>query len=142
AYAAWNVLRPQSQTAPTLSTRMPQLTLEGVGLPLRSGDLLLCRIGGASPILPRIARVVPGKSRQRTILELVDAPASVLQATSTDVQLQGFRKKVSLFGYNAPDWRALPASVQMAYTPSPGPGVPVGTPVVWPWIRREDRRLR
>ncbi|MFG1922715.1 baseplate J/gp47 family protein [Cryptosporangium sp. NPDC048952] len=100
--------------------------LAGASTGLRPGDALLIR--GLSDDLPWALRTI------RTVVTETTAPAATRvgwteplrefatvpgAASGFRVRVYALRIRASLFGHNAPDWRAMPDSVKLGYVENP-----------------------
>jgi hypothetical protein len=116
ARAEWNAMKPRLTEPQVLSTGMSLVFLAGVATNLEPGDRLLIATESGTEFR-RIMSVVVDDTAQHTEIELdagIEQPPS--DADISEVGIFAFRTRASLFGYNAPDWRAMPLSVRRAYT--------------------------
>jgi hypothetical protein len=123
----WNELRPQFQKIPEPLVEMIELRLKGAETGLKNGDALLIvgdeRAGAAGNRnwdFRRVSKVAlfadPDPEKAYTIVTLDrglgSAPAQL------NAKVFALRTRANFFGYNAPDWRAMPQSIKDAFDPS------------------------
>ena len=129
ARPGWNALRPEQAVPRTLGIGDTSVYLAGTDTGLKPGDALVV-VGPEreqSPASPawqfRLAKTVdaqPDHGRTRVTWE-----QPLTRAFSAEARLFALRQRASLFGYNAPDWRAMPQSVRQNYE-FPVPVNPIG----------------
>lgn len=121
ARAEWNELKPRLTELKIPDKGSKEVYLKGTATGLKPGDGLL--FVGKDPISEHDFRIV------KTVTS--DIAAGYTQATLDDelkstimeLSVYAFRLRVSIFGYNAPDLRAMPDSVKKKYIiPSMGSG--------------------
>lgn len=131
-YAAFNALRAR-QTEPVLPQKgVSKLYLKGTATNLKAGDAILI-VGDeriADPgnenwdfrLLKSVTAVPPPASidvtEGYTIAELDRALGSVnppVEPAKARPRIYALRQRASLFGYNAPDWKAMPNSLKAGY---------------------------
>jgi predicted phage baseplate assembly protein len=119
--AEWNVLRPRMTQAQTLDIGATELFLSGVANLLEPGDGLLLvgaerRTSATSTgwdfRIVRTVEVVPPAGYTRLTWT---SPLGPTVAPSDDFDVFVFRQRAALFGYNAPDFRAMPDSIKAAF---------------------------
>ena len=105
ARGVWNVLRPRRavRRAPARGDR--ELRLEGTATNLAAGDAIV--------IVGREHERDP--SGERWDRELGGPPERPVPPTVEDVHVLAMRRRASLFGHNAPDWRAMPSEIREEY---------------------------
>lgn len=124
ARAGWNVLRPRLTQPQALDRGADHVYLAGTSTQLVPGDLILL-VGNARMTKPGSERwdvrtvetVEPDPDNDRTLVTWAlglghDGPTI---DPEDDPRVYAFRSRTSLFGYNAPDFRAMPLSVKQAY---------------------------
>ncbi|MFI5958821.1 baseplate J/gp47 family protein [Cryptosporangium sp. NPDC051539] len=102
--------------------------LAGTSTGLRAGDALLIRGAHGTPwTLRTIGAVIPAAGpNPGTRIEWTEALDGFSDG-SPPVRVYALRIRADLFGYNAPDWRAMPDSVKAGYLDEPG-----DRPTQWP----------
>ena len=134
AKAEYNLLKP-IQTA----LRLPvdgstQVYFEGVATNLKPGDPLLfvwLDRGAAEGVesdqwnFKRVASVTPEADANRTLVRWDEPLVSLIPPADLarkDLKVYAMRLRASLFGYNAPDWNALPVALRVGEAnPNPNP---------------------
>jgi predicted phage baseplate assembly protein len=141
--AEWNVLRPRTTEPQAVEKGATELFLRGIANQLQPGDaVVLCvpeRRRQAAPTrwdfrILRTVEVVPptvdlahaGYTRV-TWQPPLGEPDGPTVAPSDDFDVFVLRQRAALFGYNAPDYRAMPADIKAAFEP-PNPQVPTRVP--------------
>jgi predicted phage baseplate assembly protein len=125
ARAAWNVLRPRS-SAPGIPAARDRFFLQGTATQLKRGDALLAVKTNASGftwdlrfiqsvdvVYPALPTLDPTAGYTQAVL---NRPLSLALARSTP-QLFALRQRAAVFGFNAPDWRAMSKDVKRSYDP-------------------------
>jgi hypothetical protein len=124
---AWNILTPQKSACQVFDRTTDTLYVQGTSVMLSPGDLILL-VGShreADPASERwdvrqVREIVPlydiGITRISWDTDLGHKNPVVEPAESPRVFT--LRKKASLFGYNAADWRVLPQEIKNAYAPA------------------------
>jgi uncharacterized phage protein gp47/JayE len=112
----WNAIPASPTAAFTPGPGDTHAYLEGAALDLEPGDAIL--LAGPDPLddhwdLRMLTRVVPDADAGRT--EVVWDGALGPQ-TEPELQPYAFRKRVAVFGHNAPDWNAMTEEFQKAYS--------------------------
>jgi hypothetical protein len=131
-YAAFNALRArQTEPVPPLKG-VSKLYLKGTATNLKAGDAILIvgdeRIADPTNenwdfrILTDVVAVPPAASidvtEGYTIIELDRPLGSIVppvNPAAVHPRIFALRQRASLFGYNAPDWKAMPDSLKAAY---------------------------
>ncbi len=138
AHRAWNALHPRSTRPQELGKGATRLYLAGVDTHLQPGDYLLL-VGSEreqDPIsnhwdLRRILTVTtyPTPSGGYTVVTWSPGLGSNQphMLPSARPQAYALRRSARRFGYNAPDWRLMPAEVKREYTGNRSP-----PPSEWP----------
>lgn len=112
ARAEWNAIRPK-QTIDQKANSLP-LRLTGVANNLKIGDALLVTSGKTNQAVFRIKTIQLDRDAGQTLI----TPDTKLSNWKSP-RIFAFRARASLFGSAAPNWQALPTSVQDAYLPDP-----------------------
>ena len=111
----WNLMRPL-QTKPTVvGAGRTHLYVEGVTSQVRPGDLLLFHGGAGWQVRP-VASVTTQNEQQRTLLTW--QPALTKAAPLTPYV---FRKRIAVFGHNAPMWGSMSDDFRANYTAAVSP---------------------
>jgi hypothetical protein len=125
ARAAWNELRPRTLQRQSVRQGSTELLLRGVATQLQPGDPILL-VGGRRQIYPgaeqwdfRILtevepRPLEGITRIVWTPGIGDTPPTVLPDAFPRVY--ALRQRAALFGFNAPDPRALPDNIRSRYS--------------------------
>jgi hypothetical protein len=114
----WNTLRarPRQPTAPTGASA---LYLSGTATNLAAGDLILLMDKAGDWATHRLTAVDEDQGANVTRVEWKDETGShgtlVLGPQTEELQVFALRIRTSLFGHNAPDWTAMPSTLQTAY---------------------------
>jgi hypothetical protein len=144
ARAAWNSLVPQQTQLVPPKRGDTDVLLSGVSTNLRPGDGLLLLDGSVHWDFRRVeqinidptagvTRVIwVGKLRWRFLTPVLRD--SLQQTGATGVHVYALRQRAALFGYNAPDWRAMSADVRNHYL---GP-TDTDTGIEWPHFTLAD----
>ena len=138
AYRDWQAIPALSRYSPPPVIGQTQFYLQGVSTNLNPGDVVLIvgdeRLASRANTnwdVRRVVSAVADSVNQWTIVTLdrgVGDPAR--QPARSNAKFYALRQRASLFGYSAPDWRAMPASIQAAYS-SQTTGATVA-PTDWP----------
>lgn len=138
ARAAWQAMQARQHAPFTPVRGTTGLWLEGVANNLAPGDGLLL-VGAEREADPgserwdfrRLKSVVPDRERGLTYVTFEYRLGSYVPPSfpSANPTVYVFRQRAALFGYNAPDWRAMPADLQQSYCPRTHPEFPCGD---WP----------
>ncbi|MEP0546765.1 MAG: putative baseplate assembly protein [Rhodothermales bacterium] len=122
--AAWNAMRARTAEPYTPGMRARTLYLAGVTTNLRKGDALLLvgdeRVGDPGNEnwdVRRVNTLVLDRDRNLTIVGLDRPLGSVVPYVRPAAQprVYALRTRAAVFGYNAPDWRAMPAEIKRVY---------------------------
>ncbi|CAH1905578.1 PA14 domain-containing protein [Candidatus Nitrotoga sp. HW29] len=143
ARPAWNVLLPKmhEMKLPVFGTKV--VYLQGTATQLKAGDALLFvgterenNTGNENWDFRRIQRVVLDSTADRTIVTLDHGLGTALPyvAPAADPKVYVLRQRASLFGYNAPDWRAMSAAVKQGYLNR----AHTATDIQWPGFKITD----
>ncbi|MDP9342039.1 MAG: putative baseplate assembly protein [Actinomycetota bacterium] len=128
----WNAVRPRQTVPQPLAAGMTSLYLEGLATQLQVGDPLLLvgleravkNVGSERWDLRTVTSVTAIPERNQTRVtwdkplgEPVGSPPARFRTlpAEADAHAYALRLRTSLFGYNAPDWRAMPLSTQVAF---------------------------
>lgn len=128
AYSAWNAMKPQQAEKPLVGRSTTELYLKGTKTQLKPGDALLL-------VGKHREKVDTGSERWdfRILQEVKEFPKEDYTLVSwkedlghetpftdpaDDPKVYTFRKRVSLFGNNAPDWKAMSDDIKKAYDSS------------------------
>jgi hypothetical protein len=125
AKAEWNDLRPQlTKTQVPLQSDCTELYLKGVATRLAQGDGVLLLEDGAETQNANdrqwaflvLQEVTPYPVKGYTYVK-AQKPCTSKKASLEPKfsKVYAFRQRAAFFGYNAPDWRAMPDSVKYAY---------------------------
>jgi predicted phage baseplate assembly protein len=114
--AEWNVLRPRMTEPQTLDVGATELFVGGLANLLEPGDGLLlldaARRDHWDFRILRSVEVVPSAGYTRVTWT---SPLGETVAPSDDFEVFVFRQRCALFGYNAPDFRAMPDTIKAAF---------------------------
>jgi hypothetical protein len=149
ARAEWNTLAPQRTVAPVIARGTTELHLAGVSTGLQPGDAILL-VGDERSVDSteserwdfRIVQTVTlhpdaqDPARSHTVVTwlkgLGDSTPPPTDPAASNIQVYAFRQRASLFGHNAPDFRAMALSVKQSFSPKLNPLTPVFWPTEWP----------
>lgn len=115
----WNAMRARTRT-PSPPAGAMDLYVKGTATSLRVGDRILLTDENESWAVRRLssAEVLPDGDVTR-VAWTTDDPASsgnlVPGPATSGLKVFALRLRASLFGHNAPDWKAMPAELQSAY---------------------------
>jgi hypothetical protein len=131
-YAAWNELKPRQTESVLPKLGLKTLYLKGTATNLKPGDAILI-IGDERVkdpgnenwdfrLLTSVTAVSPSPSAAAdegyTIITMDHGLGSftpLVQPTAKNPRIYALRQRAALFGYNAPDWRAMPESLRASY---------------------------
>jgi hypothetical protein len=118
ARTEWNALRAQVLT-PTPPSNANSLHLQGTTTGLRIGDHVLLSSKSGDWALHRLVAVRENAEANVTQVEWTEETGYsgdlVLAPDTEDLHVFAMRVRASLFGHNAPDWKAMPEDVKHAY---------------------------
>jgi len=131
-YAAWNELKPRQTESVLPKLGLKTLYLKGTATNLKPGDAILIigdeRIKDPGNenwdfrLLTSVTPVSPAPSAAAdegyTIITTDHGLGSfvpLVQPAAKNPRVYALRQRASLFGYNAPDWRAMPESLRASY---------------------------
>jgi hypothetical protein len=134
ARAEWNAMRPRRTQPQQIVRGQTSVLLTGVSTGLQRGDGILV-VGDERASLPgserwdfRIVRDViavpsadpaePGHTRVSWDLGLGEDKEPGVLPAQDHPKVYALRRRASLFGYNAPDWRTMPSDVQEDFAPA------------------------
>ena len=129
AHAAWNEIEPRQTEPNPPKLGHKTLYLKGTSTNLKPGDALLVigdeRLkdpGSENWDFRRVAAVTPvpltDPEASYTIVKLNEGLGSFIppvQPAAKNPKVYALRKRAGLFGFNAPDWRAMPNSLKAGY---------------------------
>ena len=149
----WNLLSPRRTLPQGLELGEDDLWLDGIQTGLQVGDTLLLvgrereGYGGSENWDFRVVTAVEadadaGRTRVTWAEGLGFATSTARVEPADDPKVYAFRARGSFFGYNAPDWRAVPGVIKGAFDPVAGPQVDAngnytGTLTEWPGFEAE-----
>jgi hypothetical protein len=124
----WNTLTPQQTTHHPIAMGTTSLYLKGVNLQLKPGDALLV-VGPEREGEPanenwdvRLLKTVKGFPGDGYTLVTWEEGLGwerfgqvIAPAADATARVYVFRKRLALFGHNAPDWKVMPVDVKKAY---------------------------
>jgi predicted phage baseplate assembly protein len=115
----WNLLKPQLTEIQRPRANDTQVVLGGVATNLKVGDALLIAPSTSASATERkkwefrrISEVEPDTANGRTIVRWTDKLANVPE----DPHVFALRLRASIFGFNAPFWKALPIALRIGET--------------------------
>ncbi|MGD2178597.1 MAG: putative baseplate assembly protein [Anaerolineae bacterium] len=124
ARAAWNALQPRTELEQAIGPGTSQLYLRGVSTNLQPGDVILI-VGDHRENWPgserwdtRILQTVTAYAEDDYTLVTWEEALGHQKPTVTPAdnpRVFAFRQRAALFGYNAPDWRAMSEEIKKAY---------------------------
>lgn len=136
ARAAWNELRPRALQRQEVRQGTRELLLRGVATQLQPGDAILL-VGGARQSSATsmqwsfriLTQVEPRPLEGVTRIAWADGLDTTAPTVLPDARpwIYALRQRAALFGFNAPDWRALPDTIRSQYSMSAMP-----QPADWP----------
>ncbi len=144
--AELNVLRPQRTKPAKLKIGDKKILLKGTSTGLRPGDYILL-VGDERKKNPfnerwdfrQVSSVTPDPDKGITVVEWQDGLGwrspygkHVIVPSEENTSCYALRQRTALFGYNAPDWRAMPEVVKDAYLASDASGSGKEEPFQWP----------
>ena len=128
ARSAWNEMKPRRTEPRPIRRGQTSLYLKGTDTQLQPGDAVLIvgderiRFPGAEQWDFRILRTVTPLTESGCTAISWDKGLGwrrdknkYVNPAAENVAVFAFRQRAALFGYNAPDWRAMPESIQAAY---------------------------
>lgn len=143
ARGEWNALEPRQTEPQQIVSGQQHLYLKGVDTQLQPGDAILI-VGDERIQFPgserwdfRVLRTVElnpkaGYTLVTWELGLGHHTNPPTPPASKNARLFAFRQRAALFGYNAPDWRAMPDAIKVAYDPDYKPEAKDGRRTQWP----------
>jgi predicted phage baseplate assembly protein len=126
----WNAMKPKKTIAQTPASMSSELWLAGTATNLTIGDVILLvgaeRENSSSDEhwdVRRVASVVPDFNTQTTHVTLGAQVGTVDSSVSPSASPKAYamRTRASVFGYNAPEWRAMSADFKANYTGNSNP---------------------
>lgn len=119
ARVEWNELRPRMTQSQTVFLSNGRVFLQGANLNLQTGDVLLFmdKHNKALWNIVRITRAEPEPKFDRTEVNWfwTAIEAQKVSSKSEEVDVFIFRERANFFGYNAPEWGALPDIAKATY---------------------------
>ena len=125
AQEEWNAIQAREYDVQTVDQHTTDVWLEGTGVPVVKGDLLLFVwnvpenwVGNSHSVMRRAVSVEVDREKRLTKITLDTSlePLEIGPDTSVDrISLYVLRDRASLFGHNAPDWRLMPDEVRVAF---------------------------
>jgi hypothetical protein len=134
----WNELRPRAHKTPVPHHRMKVLRLKGTGTGLKPGDALLVvgkerekDSGNDNWDFRRVSIVEPfadsDPEKAYTLVTLdrgLGSEQPWKEPSMDKAKVFALRTRANFFGYNAPDWRAMPESIQKGFLSDPKTTIP------------------
>jgi hypothetical protein len=118
ARTEWNALQPRVLT-PIPPSNANDLYFEGTATGLRVGDHVLLASKSGEWALHRLVAVSENAEANLTHVQWTEETGYsgnlVLGPDTEGLQVFALRVRASLFGHNAPDWKAMPEDVKHAY---------------------------
>ena len=120
----WNVLKPQLKEKQKFEVGTTKLYLKGTSSQIQPGDSILLvgadretRPGSEQWDIRIVKTVTTFPDKNYTLITWEDGLGHETPDTSPAANPKAFvfRQRASLFGYNAPDWKALSATVKRGY---------------------------
>lgn len=126
----WNAMTPRQTEAQSLGLGTQSLVLNGVNTQLLPGDGILIVEKTGSEVYAFMANFalvsrISTNPKAATTTVTLDRPLVNIFGSSAEVM--ALRQRANIFGYNAPDWDALPQELQDAYDPA-------NTATEWPGL--------
>lgn len=124
ARAEWNVLRPRRAEPQQIGAGSTALYLKGVATQLQPGDTILFVgderqrwFGSERWDLRTLQTVTEYPEENYTLVTWRDALGHEKPTVepADHPRVFAFRQRAALFGYNAPDWRAMPLALKQSY---------------------------
>jgi hypothetical protein len=133
--AEWQDLQPRLTEMRLPRFGSNKIYLQGVTTNLKPGDMLLFvgqerdeSVGSERWDIRRVSAVETDAENQRTFVRWAEPLGSVVprvDPAQKDVKVYAMRLRGSLFGYNAPQWQALPVALRVGEVNPEPPGSPV-----------------
>jgi hypothetical protein len=122
ARAEWNALKPRMTEPFIPQAHDTQVYLKGVTTGLKPGDGLLL-IGSKRENDPKndnwdyrtVQTVTTDQTGNYTVVTWSEGLGSPYALPAANPKVYALRQRAALFGYNAPDWRAMPDSVKKGF---------------------------
>jgi hypothetical protein len=135
--AEWQDMRPRLTELQLPRFGSNKIYLQGVTTNLKPGDILLFvgqereeKVDSERWDVRRVSTIETDAENQRTFVRWAEPLGSVVprvDPAQKDVKVFAMRLRASLFGYNAPQWKALPVALRVGeMNPEPPPS-PIGS---------------
>lgn len=147
---AWNSLSPRTLAEHPIGMGTTMLYLSGTVTGLQQGDPLLVvgaerrdNAGNENWDVRKVKELVVDRDRQITVVELdrgLGSEVPHVKPAADDIRVYALRTRASLFGYNAPDWNAMPDEIRERYvawynnTYNPEPDLVKDSTPEWPGL--------
>lgn len=125
AKGIWNSLTPRLSAPQPIGWGTRKIYLSGTATRLQAGDLVLVvgeeRTGDITNEnwdVRKAKSVEVDREKNRTVVTFDQGLGSAVpfvNPAAVDVRVYAFRNRAALFGYNAPDWNAMPEEVRNRY---------------------------
>jgi len=120
AHREWNALKPRLHRSQVFDGSTHQLFLNGTSTRLTQEDVLLVidRDPNLRGYLLILTEVIEDRDANHTLVKWKETlpvipPNNSLEKALQNPQVFAFRQRARLFGYNAPQWEALPAETKL-----------------------------
>jgi hypothetical protein len=131
-YAAWNELKPRQTESVLPKLGIKTLYLKGTATNLKPGDAILLigderkkdpgnenwdirLLTSVTPVSPSPSAAADEGYTTITMDHGLGSFIPLVLPTAKNPRVYALRQRASLFGYNAPDWRAMPESLKAGY---------------------------
>lgn len=125
AKGAWNGLTPRISEPQSIGWGMRKIYLSGTATRLQAGDLVLIvgeeRKGDSTSEnwdVRKASSVEADREKNLTVVTFDQGLGSAIpfvNPAAVNIRVYAFRNRAALFGYNAPDWNAMPEEVRNRY---------------------------
>ncbi len=125
AKGIWNSLTPRLSAPQSIGWGTRKIYLSGTATRLQAGDLVLVvgeeRTGDITNEnwdVRKAKSVEVDREKNRTVVTFDQGLGSAVpfvNPAAVDIRVYAFRNRAALFGYNAPDWNAMPEEVRNRY---------------------------
>lgn len=132
ARGAWNSLTPRLSEPQSIQWGTTTIYLSGTTTRLQLGDPLLIVgeerykiVGNENWDFRKVGKIEVDRENNITVVTLDQGLGSIsphVDPAAMNVKVYAFRTRAGLFGYNAPDWNAMPEEVRDRYTALYGEG--------------------
>ena len=120
AHREWNALKPRLYRSQVFNGSTRQLFLNGTSTQLTQEDVLLVidRDPNLRGYLLILTEVIEDRDANHTLVKWKETlpvipPNTHLEKALQNPQVFAFRQRTRLFGYNAPQWKSLPAETKL-----------------------------